>query len=98
MAADLTNGGIAGVAQGVEQAAHAIGWPLRILDGQGSVQGETAAFHLALTQPAGIILGGVDAAEQHAALRQARAQGIPVVGWHSAVRPGPDPKRACSPT
>ena len=92
VAADLTNGGIAGVAQGAEQAAHAIGWPLRILDGQASVQGETAALHLALTlKPAGIILGGVDAAGQHAALRQARAQGIPVVGWHSAVRPGPDP-------
>ena len=92
VAADLTNGGIAGVAQGVGQAARAIGWPLRILDGQASVQGETAALRLALTlKPAGIILGGFDAAGQQAALRQARAQGIPVVGWHSGVRPGPDP-------
>ena len=92
VAADLTNGGIAGVAQGAEQAARAIGWPLRILDGQASVQGQTAALRLALTlKPAGIILGGFDAAGQQAALRQARAQGIPVVGWHSAVRPGPDP-------
>jgi ribose transport system substrate-binding protein len=92
VAADLTDGGIAGVAQGVSQAAHAIGWPLRILDGQGTVQGWTAALRLALTlKPAGIILGGVDAASQQAALRQARVQGIPVVGWHSAVWPGPDP-------
>jgi ribose transport system substrate-binding protein len=92
VAADLTNGGIAGVAQGAEQAARAIGWPLRILDGQASVQGQTAALRLALTlKPAGIILGGFDAAGQQAALRQARAQGVPVVGWHSAVRPGPDP-------
>ena len=92
VAADLTNGGIAGVAQGVAQAVRAIGWPpLRILDGQGSGQGQTAALRLALTlKPAGIILGGFDAAGQ-AALRQARAQGIPVVGWHAAVRPGPDP-------
>ena len=49
VAADLTDGGIAGVAQGVEQAAGAIGWPLRILDGQGTVPGQTAALDLALT-------------------------------------------------
>jgi ribose transport system substrate-binding protein len=92
VAADLTDGGIAGVAQGVAQATRAIHWPLRILDGQGSAQAQSAALHLALTlKPAGIILGGVDAAGQHAALRQARAQGIPVVGWHSVVQPGPDP-------
>jgi ribose transport system substrate-binding protein len=93
VAADLTNGGIAGVAQGVAQAASAIGWPLRILDGQGTAQGQSAALGLALTlKPAGIILGGFDAAGQQAALRQARAQDIPVVGWHAAVWPGPDPK------
>ena len=93
VAADLTDGGIAGVAEGVAQAARAIGWPLRILDGQGTVQGQGAALRLALTlKPAGIILGGVDAAGQQAALAQARAQGIPVAGWHAAVRPGPDPK------
>ena len=92
VAADLSNGGIAGVAQGVGRAARAIGWPLRILDGQASVQGQTAALRLALTlKPAGIILGGFDAAGQQAALRQAQAQGIPVVGWHSAARPGSDP-------
>jgi ribose transport system substrate-binding protein len=92
VAADLTNGGIAGVAQGVEQAARAIGWPLRILNGQGSAQGQSAALRLALSvKPAGIILGGFDAAGQRAAMRQAQAEGIPMVGWHSADRPGPDP-------
>jgi len=92
VAADLSDGGIAGVAQGAEQAARAIGWPLRILDGQASAEGQTAALRLALTlKPAGIILGGFDASGQQPALRQARAHGIPVVGWHAAVRPGPDP-------
>jgi ribose transport system substrate-binding protein len=91
VAADLTNGGIAGVAEGVAQAARAIGWPLRILDGQGSAQGQTAALRLALTfRPAGVILGGFDAAGQQAVLRQAHAQGTAVVGWHAAVWPGPD--------
>src|SRR3954471_13484193 len=33
VASDLTNGGVAGVARGVQQAARAIGWPLEILDG-----------------------------------------------------------------
>jgi ribose transport system substrate-binding protein len=65
---------------------------LRILDGQGTAVGQAATLSLALTlKPAGIILGGVDAASQQPALRQARAQGIPVVGWHATVWPGPDP-------
>ena len=93
VAADLTDGGIAGVARGVEQAARAIDWPLKILDGQGTVEGQTAAFDAALSlRPAGVILGGVDAAGQEVALREAQAQGIPVVGWQSVVQPGPDPQ------
>jgi ribose transport system substrate-binding protein len=92
VAADLTNGGIAGVARGVEQAARAIGWPLEILDGQGTLVSQTATIETALSlRPAGIILAGIDATGQQAALRRARAEGIPVVGWQSAVRPGPDP-------
>jgi ribose transport system substrate-binding protein len=92
VAADLTDGGIAGVAQGVAQAVQTIGWQLRVLDGQGTVSEQTTALSLALAlRPAAIILGGIDAGGQQAALRKARAQGIPVVGWHSAVRPGPDP-------
>ena len=93
VAADLTDGGIAAVARGVQEAARAIGWPLQILDGQANVVGESEALHAALRlRPGGIILGGVDAAEQQPALREARAQGVPVVGWHAAPRPGPDPK------
>ncbi len=81
------------MARGVEQAARAIGWPLQILDGQGTVGGQSAALAAALRlRPAGIILGGFDAADQQPALRQAREQGIPVVGWQSGVRSGPDPK------
>jgi len=91
VAADLTDGGIAGVARGVQQAARAIGWPLQILDGQANSDGQRLALLAALHEkPGGIILGGVDAATQRAALRKARAQGVPVVGWHSAVQPGPD--------
>jgi len=93
VAADLTDGDIATVARGVQQAATAIGWPLRILDGQGTTEGQAQALQSALSaKPGGIVLGGFDAAGQAAALRAARTQGVPVVGWHAAARPGPDQK------
>lgn len=93
VAADITNGGIAGVARGVQQATHAIGWSLRILDGRASVAGRGIAMREALAlRPDGIILGGFDAGEQRAAMRRAQAARIPVVGWHSSIRPGPDPR------
>jgi ribose transport system substrate-binding protein len=93
VAADITNGGIAGVAHGVQQAARAIHWRLRILDGGASVGGRRQAMDEALAlHPDGIILGGFNATEQHAGMARARAAGIPVVGWHAASLPGPDPK------
>jgi ribose transport system substrate-binding protein len=92
IAADLTNGGIAGAARGVQQAARAIGWPLQIIDGGASAAARRRALSRALRlRPGGIILGGFDAAEQQPALRRAHALGIPVVGWHAGDRPGPDP-------
>ena len=91
VAGDLTNGGIAGAALGVQQAAEAIGWRLEILDGQGTTAGQTRALRAALrAKPAGIVLGGFDATAQKATLRRARALDVPVVGWHAGTRPGPD--------
>jgi ribose transport system substrate-binding protein len=91
VAGDLTNGGIGGAALGVQQAARTIGWQLQIRDGGGTTAGQTRVLRAALRlKPAGIVLGGFDATAQTLALRQARAQGIPVVGWHAGTRPGPD--------
>jgi ribose transport system substrate-binding protein len=91
VAGDLTNGGIAGTALGVQQAARAIGWQLEILDGQGTTTGQAHALAAALRlKPAGIVLGGFDAAAQSLALRRAQALDIPVVGWHAGTRPGPE--------
>jgi ribose transport system substrate-binding protein len=91
VAGDLTNGGIAGAALGVQQAARAIGWHLQILDGQGTTAGQARVLRTALRlEPAGIVLGGFDATAQTLALRRARALGIPAVGWHAGTRPGPD--------
>jgi ribose transport system substrate-binding protein len=89
VAADLSNADIAAVARGVQQAADAIDWPLEILDGQGSFTGQRQALGVALkAKPGGIILGGFDAAPLERALAKARAQGIPVIGWHAAREPG----------
>jgi ribose transport system substrate-binding protein len=91
VAGDLTNGGIAGAALGVQQAARAIGWQLEIRDGQGTTAGQTRVLRDALRlKPTGIVLGGFDATAQTLALRRAGVLGIPVVGWHAGTRPGPD--------
>ncbi len=92
VAADLRNGGILGVANGIEEAAETIGWDVRLIDGAGSVSGRAAAFGQAMAlEPDGIILNGLDAIEQQAAMEQARAAGIPMVGWHASPTIGPDP-------
>lgn len=91
LAGDLKNGGILGVTNGVEEAAEAIGWDVRVLDGAGSVQGRTAAIGQALAlQPNGIIINGFDAVEQQAALEGVVAAGIPMVAWHSGPKIGCD--------
>ena len=91
LAADLKNGGILGVTNGVEEASKVIGWEVRVLDGAGSVQGRTAAFGQAMAlKPDGIIINGFDAVEQQAALDQASTAKIPMVSWHSGPKIGCD--------
>ena len=93
VAGDLKNGGTEGVSRGVEEAAKAIGWTLRIIDGRGEVSGRTASLNQAIAlKPDGIIVGGFDAIEQNAALAGVKDAGIPFVGWHATIEPGPDPK------
>ena len=91
LAAALKNGGILGVSKGVEEAGKAIGWTVRVIDGQGSVSGRTAALNQALAlKPAGIVVGGFDTTEQKVAFEAAAKSGIPLVGWHSGEKPGPN--------
>ena len=93
LAADLRNGGILGVTDGVKEAGDRIGWKVTVLDGAGSVQGRAAAFGQALAlKPGGIIINGFDAVEQQAALKQACDAGIPLVSWHAGPVIGPDPQ------
>ncbi|MEL6425289.1 MAG: substrate-binding domain-containing protein [Pseudomonadota bacterium] len=91
VAGDLKNGGILGVTRGVEEAAAAIGWDIRVLDGAGSIQGRTAAIGQALAlQADGIIINGFDAVEQQAALEGVVSADIPMVAWHSGPKIGCD--------
>ena len=77
VSSDQRNGGPQGAGDGAQDAAKAIGWDFRILDGQGSVQGRTTALNQAIAlKPAGIILGNVDTQEQAPVIRRAAMLGI----------------------
>lgn len=90
VAQTMTNPGVAGVAKGVREAAAAIGWQVRVIDGDGTPAGIQAALSQAVTlKPSGIVIGGFDpllTAEQTA---RAAAAGIPLIGWHAVDSPGP---------
>jgi ribose transport system substrate-binding protein len=90
VSSDQRNGGPQGAGDGAQEAAKVIGWDLRILDGQGSVQGRLTALNQAIAlKPDAIILGNVDTLEQAPAIQKAATLGIKVVGWHAAAAPGP---------
>lgn len=90
VAGDMRNGGIQGVADGVQEAGKVIGWKVRVLDGQGTIAGQSAALSQAIAlKPDAIILGGSDAVQQKSDLEQAQKLGIVLVGWHAGPKPGP---------
>ena len=90
VAQSMQNPGVAGVATGLTDASAAIGWTLKVIDGQGSPAGIQNAFNQALTlNPDGIILGGFDPKTTDSQVRQANAAKIPLVGWQALATPGP---------
>ncbi|ELP61977.1 substrate-binding domain-containing protein [Streptomyces turgidiscabies] len=95
VAQSMTNPGVAGAAEGVKEAAKAIGWKVRVIDGQGTPAGIQAAVSQAVTvKPDGIVLSGFDPKSTAQQIAQADAAGIPLIGWHAVGTPGPstDPK------
>jgi ribose transport system substrate-binding protein len=79
----------------VIEAAKAIGWRAQIIDGQGTVAGQLAAFGQAIAlKPDGIVIGGGDAVSEKTALDKANSLGIKIVGIRAGPKPGPiaDPK------
>jgi ribose transport system substrate-binding protein len=92
VAQTMQNGGVAGAEKGVEEAAKAIGWSVRVLDGQGTQAGMSSAVDQAVTLKAdGIVIGGFDPATVKAGIDAAKAAKIPVIGWHAAATSGPQP-------
>ncbi|GAA3252768.1 substrate-binding domain-containing protein [Streptomyces lavendulae] len=91
VAQTMTNPGVAGVAKGLQEAADAIGWKVRVIDGGGTPAGIQAALSQAVTlKPSGIVIGGFDPEPTSQQVAQARAAHIPLVGWHAVGSPGPD--------
>jgi ribose transport system substrate-binding protein len=86
---DQRNSGGRAVGEFAGEAAKIMGWDYRVLDGQGTVSGQTAALNQAIAlKPDGILLGSVDAIEHNAEVTQAVNQGIKVVSWHSGTKAG----------
>lgn len=85
---DQRNSGGRGVGEAAAEAAKIIGWDYRVLDGQGTMQGQSAALNQAIAlKPDGIILGSVDAIGMNTLIQQAIDSGIKVVSWHSGMTP-----------
>ncbi len=90
VSADQRNGGIQEVGDGVKEAGQAIGWTVRVLDGQGSVSGIHSAFSQAVAlKPDGIVIGGYDVVQNAGDIEQASAAGIRIAAWHGGPKPGP---------
>lgn len=90
LAGDMKNGGILGVTNGFLEAAKAIGWNVRVIDGAGTVSGRTSAFSQALAlKPDGIVVEGFDPIEQKPGLQAADQAHIPIVAWHAGAALGP---------
>jgi ribose transport system substrate-binding protein len=90
IAQTLTNPGVAGVAQGVQEAAKIVGWRVRTLNGQGTPDGIRAAFKQAVgLKPDGIVVGGFDPEIAAESVTKANRARIPLIGWHATAVPGP---------
>ncbi|MBL1083683.1 substrate-binding domain-containing protein [Streptomyces actinomycinicus] len=90
VAQTMTNPGVAGVAEGVREAAGVIGWKVRVIDGEGTPAGIQAALSEAVAlKPSGIVIGGFDPNATSQQVARATAARIPLIGWHAVASPGP---------
>ncbi|MCD9195060.1 substrate-binding domain-containing protein [Streptomyces albireticuli] len=90
VAQTMTNPGVAGTVRGVREAVKAIGWHVRVIDGQGTPAGIQAAFGQAVAlRPSGIVIGGFDPRLTSQQVARAHADRVPLVGWHALDSPGP---------
>ena len=86
---ELRNGGILGVAQGVQEAAKIVGWSVKVFDATGTASGrDRAAAEALAARPDALVVVGADARDMQARLLPFAERNIPVVGWHVGPRPG----------
>ncbi len=89
MSEDLRNGGILGVARGIQEAAKVLQWNVKVFDAGGTPAGRNKATSDALAaQPDGLIVIGADANVMQPLLAPFVQRGIPIVGWHVGPQPG----------
>lgn len=86
---DLRNGGVLGVAQGIEEAAEIMQWQVRVFDAGGIPSGrDRAAADALASSPDGIILVGTDVKALGSGLQLFAGKGVPMVGWHVGPEAG----------
>ncbi len=83
------NAGDLGVVNGFKEAARAMGWKVKVIDGGGSTANNLAAFDQALaSNPIGIAVSSFDPKSAEPEFAKAKAKGVPVVGNHVGFGPG----------
>ena len=66
-----------------------MGWQFRLIDGQGTTNGQTAAIQQAIAlKPDGIVLGTIDAASQTTAIAAAWPRASRSLAGTPRARPG----------
>lgn len=92
VANNMANPGDSGVLAGLKQAAGALGWTVKAIDGAGTPSNNLAALEQALAlKPAAIAVSSVDPHAASSVFKAAKAAGIPVIGNHTGDSPGPNP-------
>jgi len=85
-----SNAGDLGVEKGFEQAATALGWKVKIIDGGGGATTYLTALGQAIAlKPAGIAVSSLDPVASESEFAKAKSLGIAVVGNHVGNGPGP---------
>lgn len=88
-----TNAGAAGVEAGAAEAAKAIGWRFKAIDGKGTANSQAAAMEQALAlKPDGIVTGSLAADQLNQFFVAAAEKGIKLVTWHGFNKPGVIPE------
>jgi ribose transport system substrate-binding protein len=78
--------------QGVIDASTVLGWNVIVLNGKGTMAGRLGAMQQAVAMKPTAIVTSSDVSALQVPIKQAIAQGIPVIGIHATAYPGPNPE------